>query len=97
MSQNAAPSTPLPASQTAETAKLPLTFSIAIGIAGLFLFLATQVCMVTGAAIWAIGGYFQFGVTGFTVLGIAMAPGALYLCWKILVMAIEAERDPANN
>lgn len=68
-----------------------------MGIVGLFLFLATQVCIVTGAAIWAIGGYFQFGMTGFAVLGMAMAPVALYLCWKILVMAVDAERDPANN
>jgi len=76
---------------------MPLNFGIVTGIAGLFLFLATQVFTVTGAAIWAIGNYFHFGRTGFAVLGVVLVPAALYLCWKILVMAIEAERDPANN
>ncbi|GAB4349755.1 MAG: hypothetical protein Kow0026_05350 [Oricola sp.] len=76
---------------------MPLTFSIVTGIAGLFLFLATQVWIVTGATIWAVGSYLHFGRTGFAILGAALVPAALYLCWKILVMAVEAERDPANN
>jgi hypothetical protein len=97
MSQDAAHSTALPASPIPEPAKLPLTFSIVMGIAGLFVFLATQIGIVAGAAIWAIGGYFHFGRTGFAILVSALAPVALYLCRKILVMAVEAERDPANN
>jgi len=97
MSQSAAPSHSLPVSQTPQTAKLPITASIVFGILGLFVFLATQICIVAGAAIWAIGGYFHFGRTGFAVLGALLLPVVLYLCWKILVMAINAERDPANN
>lgn len=97
MSQTAAPSTP-PSSFTATPpSKTPLTVSIVIGIAGLFLFLASQVCVTTAAAIWAIGGYLHLGLAGFAVLCLVLVPAALYLCWKILVMAIEAERDPANN
>lgn len=97
MSHTAAPSNPLPASSTAGPDKAPLTFAMIIGIAGLTVFLDTQICIVAGAAVWAISGYFHFGRAGFATLGMVTAPATLYLCWKILIMAIDAERDPANN
>lgn len=77
--------------------KMPLTLSIVIGVAGLFLFLSSQIVVATGAAVWAVDAYFHLGTTGLLVLGGLAAIPVGYACWKILVMAIAAERDPANN
>lgn len=96
MSQDAALSALTPALPQVP-AKLPLSLSILFGIAGLFLFVSTQIMIAAGAAIWAIGGYFHLGIAGFSVLATLLAVPALYACWRVLVMAIDAERDPANN
>jgi hypothetical protein len=97
MSQNAAlpKQSLLPSNDNSR--KMPLTPAMAIGIAGLFLFLSSQILIAAGAVVWAVGGYLHFGLTGITVLTAVLAPPVLYLCRKILVMAISAERDPANN
>ena len=76
---------------------VPLSFSVILGIGGMFLFLASQICVVAAAAVWAIGGYLHLALTGFLILIAILAAPALYLCWKVLVMAISAERDPENN
>ncbi|MFZ2100311.1 MAG: hypothetical protein WAU86_07085 [Oricola sp.] len=76
---------------------MPLTASMIIGIAGLFLFLSTQVVVAAGAAIWAAGMALHLGLAGFVILTAIGAVPAGYACWRILVMAISAERDPANN
>ena len=97
MSQPAAPSTSPSLPDLSAIEKLPLTPSIVIGIAGLFLFLASQLCVLAGATVWAVSGYFHFGTTGVAVLVTVFAAPTVFACWKILVMAIEAERDPVNN
>jgi hypothetical protein len=96
MSQQAALS-PSPDTPHVSPHKVPLTFGIIAGIVGIFLFLATQICAATGAAIWAFAAYFHYGITGISILSLLLVPPALYACWKILVMAINAERDPENN
>lgn len=96
MSHDAAHS-PSPAGLPAVPARLPLTPAIIFGIAGLFTFVASQIWIAAAAAVWAIGGYFHFGLTGFEVLAVAFGLPALYACWKVLRLAIEAERDPANQ
>jgi len=99
MSQKAAISGSLPVSQDniPSNQPLPITLPIAIGIAGIVLFILSQMLVVAGAAVWAIGGYFNFHLVGFAVLvAIACLPVG-FGSWKVLLMAIEAERDPANN
>jgi len=92
VSQNNIPSSEIPANQP-----LPITLPIFIGIAGMVLFILSQMLVVAGAAVWAIGGYFHFHLVGFAVLiGIVSLPVG-FGSWKVLLMAIEAERDPANN
>lgn len=81
----------------AAAARLPLTAGIVFGIAGLFTFLASQIFVIAAAAVWAIGGYLHLGLTGFEVLGGLVGLPAAYVCWQVLRMAIDAERDPANN
>ncbi len=97
MSQNAALSKQSTLPSNDNSRKMPLTPAMVIGIAGLFLFLSSQILIAAGAVVWAVGGYLHFGLTGFAVLSAALAPPVLYLWWKILVMAISAERDPVNN
>lgn len=76
---------------------MPLSLPILIGITGMVLFVVSQMLVVTGLAIWAIGGYFHLHLIGFSIL-IALASIPVGLAsWKVLIMAIAAERDPANN
>jgi|GEM_PF-1290257 len=104
MSQKAAisgslpvPQDNIPSSQPLANQPLPITLPILIGIAGMVLFILSQMLVVAGAAVWAIGGYFHFHLVGFAVLaGLACVPVG-FGSWKVLLMAIEAERDPANN
>jgi hypothetical protein len=59
--------------------------------------MASQICIVTAAAIWAFSAYLHFGTTATGVLAAILAPPALYACWRVFWMAIAAERDPDNN
>ena len=70
MSHKAAISGPLPVSQDTipSNQPLPYTLPIIIGIAGMVLFILSQMLVVAGAAVWAIGGYFHFHLIGFAVL-----------------------------
>lgn len=77
--------------------QLPLTVAMVIGIAGMFLFLSSQILVFAGAIVWAIGATLGLGLAGFSVLGAAIGLPACWLCWRVFVMAVEAERDPANN
>ena len=104
MSQQAAISGPLPVSQDnipsnqiPANQPLPISLPIVIGIAGMFLFILSQMLVVAGAAVWAIGGYFHFHLLGFAVLAAIACLPVGFGSWKVLRMAIEAERDPANN
>ncbi|TCD14299.1 hypothetical protein [Oricola cellulosilytica] len=97
MSHPAAPQLHSPSPPDIRPEKVPLSFHVVIGIGGLFLFLASQICIVAVAAVWAIGGYLHLALTGFLVLIAILGAPALYLCWKVLVMTISAERDPENN
>lgn len=104
MSQQAAISGPLPVSQDnipsnqiPANQPLPITLPIAIGIVGIVLFIMSQMLVVAAAAIWAIGGYFHFHLIGFAVLAAIACLPVGFGSWKVLRMAIEAERDPANN
>lgn len=101
MSRKAASTLPLPASGQAGTsstpAPLPLTASMVIGIIGLFSFLSSQILVLAGAVVWALGAYLHLARTGLTALGVVIGVPVAWLCWKVLTMAISAERDPANN
>jgi len=99
MSHKAAISGPLPVSQDTipSNQPLPYTLPIIIGIAGMVLFILSQMLVVAGAAVWAIGGYFHFHLIGFAVLAAIASLPVGFGSWKVLLMAIEAERDPANN
>lgn len=87
----------IPSSQPLANPPLPITFPIVVGIAGIFLFVLSQMLVVAGAAVWAIGGYFHFHLVGFAVLVALVSLPVGFGSWKVLLMAIEAERDPANN
>ena len=105
MSQKAADPGSLPGSQDSTISqgnaqpdiRMPMTVPIAIGIAGMFLFVVSQMVVVAGAAVWAVGEYFHFHLIGFALL-IALASLPVgFGSWKVLLLAIAAERDPANN
>ncbi|MCI5077222.1 hypothetical protein [Oricola sp.] len=100
MSHQAAPDLTLPAPSVSiadRPAQLPLTAAMIFGIAGLFLFLSSQILVIAAAVIWAVGTSLHLAIAGFSVLGTAVGAPVAWLIWKILVMAIQAERDPANN
>lgn len=97
--KEAANSGPLPVSQDniPSNEPLPITLPIVVGIIGMVLFILSQMLVVAGAAVWAIGGYFHFHLIGFAVLAALVSLPVGFGSWKVLWMAIEAERDPANN
>jgi hypothetical protein len=97
MSHDAANSTSSAEPQPGPVQPLPLSPAILIGITGLFLFLASQILALGVAAVWAISGYYHLRLAGLIAVGGVIVTPALYACWKILVLAIAAERDPANN
>ena len=99
MSQKAAISGSLPVPQDTlpSNQPLPITLPIAIGIAGIFLFILSQMLVVAGVTVWAIGGYFHFHLVGFAVLAALACLPVGFGSWKVLWMAVDAERDPANN
>ena len=56
-------------------------------------FVDLHILAVAGAAIWAFGSTLHFGLVGLAAVGAIIGAPALWACWKIGVMALEAERD----
>ena len=78
-----ATSTPLP----------PLTTAAAIMAAlGLILFVDLEIVAAAAAAIWSLTGYFQLPLGVATTLAVVIGLAALWLCWKVAVLAVAAER-----
>lgn len=52
-----------------------------------------HILAVAGAAIWAFANTLHFGLVGLALVGALIGAPALWACWKVGVMALEAERN----
>lgn len=82
---------------SAPKSALPMTFDIALRIAGSFLFVAVHVIGVAFAFIYASAGLMHLGKTGLIVESVIVGVPVLITCAYVFMLAYRAESDPDNN
>ena len=70
--------------------------SAVLAAAGAIVLIVSEIWIVAAATIWAFHGLFASNPIVDIILGIAVLPLSVWATWKTIVLAIEAERNPAN-
>lgn len=72
-------------------------FGNLLGFISISVFLATEIAVTAGAAIWSLSGLLGLGDAGIWVLGAILAVPSLYAIGMVVLLAWEAQTNPDHD